>query len=187
MIRFNRAKKTYDLHPRYPHTLEEVAALDAKYERIAPGELRWFDPADPPAEQVVIRFDEATRTLWLPKVNKVLEGRLDQEYERIPGQLRWKVPDDGVTFARAINFGKAKLSGKHTPDDPTVLQRVASCTPCEALKRNVNGGWCQTCGCGAKTLMLNADGTPADKMLYKTLNCPLFKKGFTNALGGQEG
>lgn len=135
----------------------------------------------------MIRFDAETRTLWLPRANKVLEAKLDENYERVPGLLRWKVPPDGVTFTRGLSYLMAITSGALNPDDKTVLTRLASCLSCDALKPTPNGGWCQTCGCGSGVFMTTPDKQPAEKMLYKTLNCPKFRPGFSNALASQEG
>lgn len=158
--------------------------LDSAFKRN--GHLCWAAEDGSLADEereMQVRFDQKTRTLWLPKANQALENKLDAKYERIGSSLRWVVPEDGFTIDRAVDMVSAKVSGSLEPSDPIIAQRMASCTGCDALKRDANGAWCVPCGCGGKNLMINADGTPAAKMLHRRLNCPKFMAGFTNAVG----
>lgn len=156
------------------------ALMDQTFTRVGP--LKWQKKSEPvTVERSMLRFDASTRTLWLPRPNKQLEERLDAEYERSPGKLRWKVRPDGPTLGRALSWVRAHASGSLDASDPIVVQRLASCNGCDALKRDENGAWCIPCGCGAKNMMVILDGTPAPKMLFRTLNCPKFMPGYTNA------
>lgn len=129
----------------------------------------------------MIRWNEKARILWLARPDAALEAKLNASYERVPGKLHWRVPPDGkVTLARTISMVKSVLSSKLDPGDPIVLKRIESCTPCDALKKDAKGAWCQTCGCGSERLMLSPDGAPIGKMLNSYLECPKFMPGFSN-------
>lgn len=157
-------------------TQDELNRLDKALTRVSPDVQRWWAPE----ANMIVRFDEKTRTMWLPRSNKLLEDMLDQKYQRVDN-LRWLVPEDGITLSRVVDYASAKLSGKLDKDDPIVQQRLASCLGCDALKKTENGGWCIPCGCGNKNLMVY-NNQPAEKMLFRTLNCPKFMPGYSNAV-----
>lgn len=177
-MRTDAKTKTFYLEKATP---EEIARMDATFERVSPDVERWMHPGTQARRGENLRWDPVSRTLWLFRFNREQEEKLDAKYERVKGELRWKVEEDGYTLQRGRDYLAAKLSGSLDPTESVVLTRMASCLPCDALKKNESGSYCDSCGCGPKVPMILPDGSPASKILFRTLNCPKFQKGFSNA------
>lgn len=113
-----------------------------------------------------------------------LESFLDQTYMRIPGQLAWTADDS--LLDKVGNVLGSVLSGRTTPE--VILIRKGSCfgntdkgtPPCPALRMDVDGSFCDACGCGRWGLA-NLDGTILPKLGWAHLNCPLKRPGFSNS------
>jgi hypothetical protein len=167
----------------YRPTDDEIRKLDARLKRVSPGVLKWHPPEEEPMR---VNYDADSHTFWIPRPDAETEARLDAEHERIPGHLRWRAPGERVTLSKVKDAAVAVLSGRLEVDDPIVQQRLKSCMGgdgqprCTALVTEGDGSWCKACGCG-KTKMAEIDGSPTSKLTFRTLKCPRFMPGFSNA------
>lgn len=124
----------------------------------------------------MIRYDKASNTYWMPLNDVALEAMLDQQYDRVPGELRWK-PKKGVieTLAKATELAYVVTQG--FADEATLAKRQLACfgdstqPQCGALIRDENGSYCAGCKCGTWQLA-NLEGI-VPKLKWAGLKCPL--------------
>ena len=125
-------------------------------------------------EANVMRFDSRTQTVWLPKTDVSQEAALDAKFERIPGTLRWKVPQPSL-LDKISSFVVATTSGKAS--EATIEKRKLACfgnenTPaCPALAVDGERRYCAACSCG-KWLLSDLNGI-VPKLEWEKLRCPL--------------
>lgn len=126
----------------------------------------------------MIRFDKATGEYWIPHNDHAIETMLDNQYERLKGELRWR-PRKGFIEAvsKAVSFIQTVTSG-FAPESE-VVKRTLACfgdgkeqPKCPGLITDTQGSYCGGCKCGTWQLA-NLDGSLLPKLSWSNLRCPL--------------
>lgn len=116
----------------------------------------------------MMRFDPETQTIWLPRADAIIEADLDRRFERLPGQLRWRLTQPSM-LQKASSLLGAITSGIISDEEAGV--RLASCLKCNALVTEGEDKYCGACGCG-RWLLAKLDG-PVPKLKWRGTVCPL--------------
>lgn len=135
--------------------------------------------------QHLVRWDEKTDTFWLVRPDKAIEKQYDQDHDRIPGQLRWKVRRL-TALQKVATLAKVALSDDAPPEVMAI--RKLSClgdpekgiSPCTSLSTLPQGKFCGTCSCN-RWQIANLDDTYSWKYTKLDVKCPMRKPGFSNS------
>lgn len=135
--------------------------------------------------QHLVRYDEKSDTFWLVRPDAETEAQYDQDHDRMPGMLRWKVRRPGL-LAKVVSLGAALISDDATPEQ--MATRRLSCmgdqalgvAQCPSLAVLPQGKFCGTCSCG-RWLVANLDGTWSPKIQKSAVHCPMRRPGFRNS------